>query len=182
MPIVAAVLLRSSLLHQGGREGIVQRTMKTNLHRRFSMKTGTAMKPGAQLLTPLRRHGAGAAMQMTTLPRTMLTTAGVGPAMMRAGIVPRLGAGGIIIVKGTIGIMGGGITYPQLPLLGGAGWKKVTKACQLPTMVGAGATKAAGKSGLTGPNKTKKTMSWPPATAGAAMTAQIMTGIDEIQQ
>jgi hypothetical protein len=49
-------------------------------------------------------------------------------------------------------------------------------------MVGAGATKAAGKSGLTGPNKTKKTMSWPPATAGAAMTAQIMTGIDEIQQ
>lgn len=76
----------------------------------------------------------------------------------------------------------GHITYPQLPLLGGAGWKKVTKACQLPTMVGAGATKAAGKSGLTGPNKTKKTMSWPPATAGAAMTAQIMTGIDEIQQ
>ena len=85
----------------------------------------------------------------------------------------------IMTVKEIIGIMGGVSPYPQLPLLGGAGWKKVTKGVQLPTtmMAGAGATKAGGKNGMTGPNKTNRIMSRPPAAAGAAMTAQTMTGM-----
>ena len=108
----------------------------------------------------------------------MLTAAGVGAAMMKT-VMPRLGAGrimAIMMVKEIIGIMGGVSPYPQLPLLGGAGWRKGTKGGQLPTtMAGAGARKAGGKSGVTRPNKTNRIMSRPPAAAGAGMTAQTMT-------